>query len=170
MKSLEDILLLGDMRLYQYSTEVTPEEVRDLRSIITELHGLVLQFRSVYGAGRAIAAPQIGLMKRIICYNTTEPITIINPELSDFSNELIEVWDDCMSFPELLVRVRRHKKCKMTFRDLDWNQVQWDLEDDLSELFQHEVDHLNGILATERAIDNRSFRTIHRRKFLRTEM
>jgi peptide deformylase len=155
---LNDILLLGDERLYLPSTEVHPEEMEALTPSISGLHDLVLQFRRTYGKGRAIAAPQIGLRKRIICFNVTEPVTIINPVLSDFSDSLMELWDDCMSFPELLVRVRRHETCTMTFKDVDWNEVVWNLEGDLSELFQHEVDHLDGILATDRAIDHRSLR------------
>lgn len=155
---LDRILLLGDERLYQPSSEVNLEEIEALMPSIHELHDLVLEYRSVYGKGRAIAAPQIGLMKRIICYNTTAPVTIINPILDNYSDEMMEVWDDCMSFPGLLVRVQRHRRCRMTFRDLHWNEITWDLEDDLSELFQHEYDHLDGILATERAIDSRSFK------------
>ena len=156
--NLDQILLLGDKRLYEPSAEVLRNELGSLQSAISALHDLVIQFRARYGKGRAIAAPQIGLMKRIICYNVEKPVTIINPVLSEFSDEMIEVWDDCMSFPELLVRVRRHQTCTMTFRDSDWNLQVWKLADDLSELFQHEVDHLNGILATDRASDLRSFK------------
>lgn len=155
---LDQILKLGDKRLYIPSSEVLPDELDSLDSSITGMHNLVLQFRARYGKGRAIAAPQIGLHKRIICYHVDEPVTIINPVLSDFSNEFIELWDDCMSFPELLVRVRRHHSCTMTFRDPAWNLQVWNLAEDLSELFQHEVDHLDGILATDRALDLRSFR------------
>jgi peptide deformylase len=156
--TLDHILLLGDERLHKPSAPVEPDELDSLIPAISGLHDLVLQFRARYGKGRAIAAPQIGLMKRIICFNLKEPVTIINPAMSNFSEELMEVWDDCMSFPQLLVRVRRHKQCTLTFRDPDWNLIVWNLGDDLSELFQHEVDHLNGILATERAIDRRSFK------------
>jgi peptide deformylase len=160
--NLDQILLLGDERLYNPSDEVKQEELHSLEPAISELHDLVLQFRAEYGKGRAIAAPQIGLMKRIICYHVTEPITIINPVLSNLSEELIELWDDCMSFPKLLVKVRRYKACTMTFRDISWNLQEWDLVDDLSELFQHEIDHLDGILATDRAIDKRSVRIVSR--------
>jgi peptide deformylase len=160
--TLDQILLLGDDRLYRSSAEVRPEELKSLEPAIADLHDLVLQFRAEYGKGRAIAAPQIGLMKRIVCYHGTEPITIINPVLSNFSEELMELWDDCMSFPQLLVKVHRHKACTMTFRDINWNLHEWNLVDDLSELFQHEIDHLDGILATDRAIDKRSVRIISR--------
>jgi len=155
---LDQILKLGDDRLYIPSEVVTPEELGSLASSISDLHDLVLQFRAKYGKGRAIAAPQIGLMKRIVCYQVDNPVTIINPVLSDFSEELLELWDDCMSFPDLLVRVQRHRTCTMTFRDPAWNLQVWKLTDDLSELFQHEVDHLDGILATDRALDFRSFK------------
>jgi len=158
--TLNHILLLGDERLYRPSATVEPEELASLESTISDMHDLVLQFRARYGKGRAIAAPQIGLMKRIICFNARDPVTIINPVLSNFSEELMEIWDDCMSFPQLLVKVRRHKVCTLTFRDPDWNLIVWNLEGDLSELFQHEVDHLDGILATDRAIDKRSIKFV----------
>ena len=155
---LDQILLLGDTRLYERSTEVKLHELGSLQSEIDALHDLVVQFRSKYGKGRAIAAPQIGLMKRIICFNVEKPVTIINPVLSEFSDEMITLWDDCMSFPGLLVKVQRHRSCTMTFRDSSWNLQVWNLVDDTSELFQHEVDHLDGILATDRALNIRSFK------------
>lgn len=156
--TLSDILTLGDPRLYQTSAEVKPRELPDLIPAIDSMHNLVGQFRATYGKGRAIAAPQIGLLKRIVCYRAGQPVTLINPVISEPSQEMMEVWDDCMSFPQLLVRVSRHRSCTLTFRDPDWKEHEWRLEDGLSELFQHEVDHLNGILATDRAIDQRSFR------------
>ena len=63
-----------------------------------------------------------------------------------------------MSFPELLVKVRRHYSLRMHFRDKNWEEQVWDLEGDMAELLQHEYDHLDGILATMRAIDEKSFR------------
>ena len=99
---------------------------------------------------------QIGVSKRLIFWDTGQPQALINPILYDLSPETFELWDDCMSFPDLLVRVSRSKRCSVKFRDLDWNETVWHLEDALSELIQHECDHLDGILATQRAIDSRS--------------
>ena len=121
---------------------------------------VVLAFRAKYGAGRAIAAPQLGVMKRLVVMNVDKPIAFFNPELFDKSEELIELWDDCMSFPQLHVRLRRHRYCKMRFRDSNWEEQVWDLADDLSELMQHEIDHLDGVLATMHAIDPKSFKFI----------
>ncbi|MEO1804454.1 MAG: peptide deformylase [Bacteroidota bacterium] len=158
MMNLNNILKLGDPRLYQVSEPVHPEELAGLQPQIDALHDLVLQFRAKYSAGRAIAAPQIGLMKRIICLHIDEPITILNPTWTALSEEMIELWDDCMSFPDLFVKVKRHKRGTFTFFDPEWNQITWELSDDMSELMQHEYDHLDGILATQRAIDAQSFR------------
>lgn len=83
---------------------------------------------------------------------------MFNPELSDLSEELFELWDDCMSFPNLLAKVKRHKSLTIKFFDLNREKQVWHLQDELAELIQHEYDHLDGILATRRAIDNQSFR------------
>jgi peptide deformylase len=121
------------------------------------LHDTLLDFRATYGAGRAIAAPQIGVFKRLIYMYIDQPTVFINPHLDQLSDEMIDVWDDCMSFPTLLVKVKRHKSCRITFCDLEWREHVLNLVDDLSELLQHEYDHLDGILAVSRAIDAQSF-------------
>lgn len=157
MLHLSDVLLLGDPRLYQKCELVVPEEVPGLAPVIAGMANIVQEFQAKYGAGRAIAAPQVGVMKRLVVMNVTQPVAFFNPELFDCSEAMIEMWDDCMSFPNLLVRLRRHRFCKMRFRDLGWKEQVWDLPEDLSELMQHETDHLDGILATMRAIDAQSF-------------
>lgn len=157
MLHLSDVILLGDPRLYEICDPVKPEEVSALKPVIEGMANVVQEFQAKYGAGRAIAAPQVGVMKRLVVMNVKEPIAFFNPELFDCSAEMIEMWDDCMSFPNLLVRLRRHRYCKMRFRDLDWKEQIWELPEDLSELMQHEIDHLDGILATMRAIDAQSF-------------
>lgn len=155
---LDDMLMLGDPRLHAVSEAIHRDELPDVAGWAEGLDSIILQFRERYGAGRAVALPQMNVRKRLVCMHVDEPVVMINPELSDLSDEMIELWDDCMCFPRLLVRVRRHRSCTLTFRDMEWTEHTWELADDLSELLQHEVDHLNGILATQRAIDDRSFR------------
>jgi peptide deformylase len=155
--TIKDILLLGNPTLYEISEPVEREELSDVESICRDLHDTMMEFRRKYGAGRAIAAPQIGVMKRIIYIQIDAPQVFINPVLEDFSKEMIEVWDDCMCFPDLLVRVRRHKRCTIRYRSMNWEMQAMNLEGSLSELIQHECDHLDGILAISRAIDSRSF-------------
>ncbi len=160
MADLKKILLLGDPRLYNTSSDVKQDELPALMPIISELGDLVSTFRMKYARGRAIAAPQIGVFKRIIVLNIERPLPIINPVLHFPDHEMFEIWDDCMSFPNLLVRLKRYRKCTLNFKDIDWHEQKWHLEDDMSELMQHEYDHLDGILATQRAINDQSFRFI----------
>ena len=156
--SLDKILLLGDLRLYQVSEKVKKEELDLIKNDVEVLHQALMEYKAKYKAGRAIAAPQIGVFKRFIYMNIDEPVVIINPVLSDFSEEKIILWDDCFSFPNLLVKVQRSKSVTLRFVDADWNEQTWYLEDDMSELIQHEYDHLDGILATQRAMDDQSLK------------
>lgn len=156
---LDQVLKLGDPRLYEAAAPVLPEEVPALLPAAARMRELIFEFRRVYGAGRAIAAPQIGLMKRLVVWEARNgPALLFNPEFLMLSEEMFELWDDCMSFPNLLVRLRRHRSCTLRFRDADWQEQVWHLEDDLAELIQHEHDHLDGVLATQRALGPQAFR------------
>lgn len=155
---LNMILPLGDPRLYEKCEPVQEAEVPSLQPVIGDLHDILFEFRAKYNAGRAIAAPQIAVMKRLIYMHVTKPVVIFNPVLSNLSPEMFELWDDCMCFPNLLVRLRRHQSLTLTYRDENWKEQTLQLEDALSELIQHEYDHLEGILATQRALDSKSFR------------
>ena len=158
MKSLKDLLLLGDPRLYQLSEPVQKHDLAQLNDWIKDLDNVMKEIRKKYNFGRAIAAPQLGIMKRLVYMNIDGPHIFINPEFTYKSNETFELWDDCMSFPNLLVKVKRHKQVKLKYLDKDWQVQTLSLEGDMAELLQHEVDHLNGILCTMRAIDNKSFK------------
>lgn len=157
MKTLSDLLLLGDARLYETCPPILPEEKEEVAAWVADLHNVMQEVRAKYGFGRAIAAPQLGIMKRLIYMNIDKPVVFINPELVNLSDELFELWDDCMSFPNLLVKVKRHKSLTIKYLDENWVPQEWTMEDSLSELLQHEYDHLNGVLCTMRAIDEKSF-------------
>ncbi len=158
MKTLNDLLLLGDPRLYITCDPVLKSELLLVENWIKDLHNVMQDIRARYNFGRAIAAPQLGIMKQLIYMNIDKPVVFINPKLINFSDEMFELWDDCMSFPNLLVKVKRHKKLTITYLDENWKTQTWSMEDALSELLQHEYDHLNGVLCTMRAIDEKSFR------------
>lgn len=153
----KSILLLGNPELYQVCGEVTREELPWMEEVKEDLKDTLLAFRKRYGVGRAIAAPQIGVKKRVIYRHLDTPVLFINPRLEFPDEEEMEVMDDCMSFPDLLVRVRRYKRCVIHYRDEQWKECSLAFEGDMAELIQHEYDHLDGILATMRAIDDRAF-------------
>lgn len=158
MKTIQDLLVLGDERLYAVCEPVLPSDWDFLPQWIGDLDAVMKDFRIHYQYGRAIAAPQIGIMKRLIYMNLDQPLVFINPEIIEKSEEMFEVWDDCMSFPLLYVKVKRHTRIKVEYQNEKGEKKEWVMENDLSELFQHEFDHLNGILCTMRAIDQKSYK------------
>ncbi|HLO44375.1 MAG TPA: peptide deformylase [Leadbetterella sp.] len=158
MKTVNDLLVLGNPLLYEISEEVEPNELPLVNEWVRDLHDVMEDIRAKYNFGRAIAAPQLGIMKRLIYMNVDNPTVFINPKITNKSTEMFEVWDDCMCFPNLFVKVLRHKSIEIEYLDENWEKQAALFENDLSELFQHEFDHLEGILCTMRAIDSKSFR------------
>jgi peptide deformylase len=152
-----NILLLGDPRLRRVS-----EPVRNVSdpAYITEKHRLqttLEEFRASHGFGRAISAPQIGVPLRFIALHLDRAFTIANPVITWKSDETFTMWDDCMSFPWIMVRLRRHRSISLRYLDEHGRTREWlQLERSVSELLQHEIDHLDGILALDRALDRES--------------
>ena len=155
--AVREILLLGNPQLWQPSAPVIDVHARVTQEIISDLAATLGDFRARQGFGRAIAAPQIGAPQRIIFVNMGEPLPLINPSIVQASDEMMELWDDCFSFPDLMVRVRRNVEIQVSYTDEHGAAQRLTARHDLSELLQHEIDHLDGILATDRAIDARSF-------------
>lgn len=162
---VREILLLGNEALYEKSELVSQAELTEMAGVVKDLNDTLMAFRAEYGAGRAIAAPQIGVQKRLVYMHIEKPTVLINPVLRFPDGGMMEVMDDCMSFPGLYVRLMRHDRCVVQYRDMDWEEREMALEGDLSELIQHEYDHLDGILAVMRAKDERSLVMKKRPKF-----
>ena len=156
-KGLQDLLLLGDPRLYQVSEPVRESELPFVKDWVADLHQVMEAIRAKYRFGRGIAAPQLGIMKRLIYLNLDKPYIILNPEIVNPSAELFELWDDCMCFPNLLVKVKRHQSLTLHYRDENYQPQEWLVTDAISELVQHEYDHLEGILCTMRAMHAQAF-------------
>ena len=152
-------MVVGDPRLRELALEVG-DALPSLRPELALLHEVLAAFRQANGFGRAIAAPQIGIARRFIAMDLgSGRRTIVDPVVTWRSEESFELWDDCMSVPDRLVRVRRHRSISLDFRDEEGRPGRFErLPPDLSELLQHEIDHLDGILMLDRAIDPRSVR------------
>ncbi len=158
MEDPDKILLLGDPRLRQPCLPVTDFDSPEFREHGRRLKSALQRFRDEHGFGRAIAAPQIGIPLRMIAMNLGEgTFLLVNPELTNPTAERFTLWDDCMSFPWLLVRLERHLSVDLRYRDERGDPTsRLRVEQDVSELLQHEVDHLDGILALDRAMDRDS--------------
>ena len=148
------VLLVGDPHLRRLAAPVSRAEP-SLMDDVAALHATLARFRAEHGFGRAIAATQIGVVRRFIALNLGEgPFTMFDPEIVWRSGETFTLWDDCMSFPFLLVRVARDVSISVEFEDGAGCRQRWDrLDRATSELLQHEIDHLDGVLALDRAVD-----------------
>ena len=140
----------------------------DLAGEIGEMHRVLAAFRARSGFGRAISAPQIGVTKRVIAINLgARPFYLINPVIAWRSEAMFEVWDDCLSIPDQIVRVLRHRAVSVDYQDEQGRARHWRIRSDsLSELIQHEIDHLDGVLMLARAIDDDSIRPASERQQL----
>ena len=102
--------------------------------------------------GVGLAAPQIGKNIRVVIVNTKEgPICVINPVITKKS--LIRETDEegCLSVPGTFGRVKRHKNISCTFTDREGNSIKVEAKGYMARIFQHEIDHLNGILFIDKA-------------------
>ncbi|HXI47379.1 MAG TPA: peptide deformylase [Steroidobacteraceae bacterium] len=150
---MSGILQLGDPRLRLTSAKVAhddPQLPQDLRDLAAALQS----FRKEHRWGRAVAAPQLGIAKRAIVFDIgAGPFFVLNPAVDWLSAETFELWDDCMCMPSIAVKVTRACSLTRSFVDEFMRPTRLDrVSPELSELIQHELDHLDGILLTDRMI------------------
>ena len=152
------ILQLGDPLLRKVSA-VVPQPAHASR-VWHDLRDTLHEFQRTHGFGRGISAVQIGVLERIV-YLEFEgtPYCLINPEWEYMSPEKFELWDDCFSFPDLLVRLERSEIVRLRYFDEHGSRCQLEATGAFSELIQHEMDHLEGVLAVDRALPGNSLST-----------
>jgi peptide deformylase len=148
--TIHRIRMLGDPVLRTRCEPIAKPRSTAVRVIVDDLRDTLRDFQSRFGYGRAIAAPQIGAPVRIVYMEMDKPWVLINPEIVDVGNEDFTVWDDCFSFPALLVRVSRAWRVKVRYQDVKGEVLTIEVEGDRAELLQHEIDHLDGVLAVDR--------------------
>ena len=161
--AIRTVLQLGDPGLREIACRVEDPAAPEIRAIVEDLSDTLAYWKSTTGYGRAIAAPQIGAGVRVIFLQLpgAEPWPLANPEIIERSKEKIVVWDACLSFLSIFMQVERHRDIAVRYQDLqgEWHQIQAGEERNLSELLQHEIDHLDGILAVDRITDIRTMCT-----------
>jgi peptide deformylase len=160
--AIQRILQLGDPTLRQVSRPV--EDLAAARSTAADLVDTLRDCRQRTGYGRAICAVQIGQLERVIVVDLDSdlfprPWVLVDPSIVERSEGTMEVWDACLSFLTIFFKVTRHEWIRVRCRDLEgaWREVR--LDGDLAELLQHELDHLDGVLAIDRMTDVRTMCT-----------
>jgi peptide deformylase len=154
------VLQLGDPMLRESCARVPDPTAVDIRELVCDLADTLAYWRAETGYGRGIAAPQIGVLQRVIFLKLpgAEPWPLINPEIVKRSDEKIIVWDACLSFLSIFMQVERYREITVRYQNLSGETLEFAAgeEKNLSELLQHEIDHLDGILAIDRVIDTKT--------------
>jgi peptide deformylase len=143
-----NIRVFGDPVLKQRATEIT-----DINGAIARLADDM--FATLYDAhGAGLAAPQIGVQKRLFVYDIDdEPIVIVNPTISESRGEWTYL-EGCLSVPGLSWEIVRPKEVLLTGYDLDGNEIQVEADELEARVFQHELDHLDGVLLLDHLDDD----------------
>ncbi len=141
-----DIRLIGDPVLRQRASEVTDVDGKLARladDMVTTMYD---------APGIGLAAPQVGVQKRLFVYDLGDgdgPQTIINPEIREAAGE----WgyeEGCLSIPGLTFELVRPRQVHLVGYDLHGNEISIEADELLARCFQHELDHLDGVLFIER--------------------
>ena len=163
--AVRNILQLGNPELREKCARVTAPAASEITTLIDDLRDTLAHSRETTGYGRGIAAPQIGALQRVIFIKLPEAtrrleafargVALINPEIVARSEEKMLVWDACLSFLCIFMQVERHKSVTVRYADTTGapRELHADAAGDLSELLQHEIDHLDGILCIDRVKD-----------------
>jgi len=126
-------------------------------SAITEINGKVARlvddmFDTLYDSdsGIALAAPQIGVQKQIVVWDIDDqPMALINPVVVESDGEWV-YSEGCLSIPDLYVDILRPNQVLVRGLDIDGNEVEIEASELMGRMFQHEIDHLNGVLMFDR--------------------
>jgi peptide deformylase len=155
--AIRRILQLGDPLLRAHSRPVSPAEAAP---ILTDLRDTLHDFQRTHGFGRGISAVQIGELARVVYLEVDgQAYSLVNPAFTFQSPEKFRLWDDCFSFPHLMVWLERSERVTLRYQDENGGDQTLDAQGALAELLQHELDHLDGILTIDHAVDRDSLST-----------
>lgn len=147
MSSPYQVRVFGDPVLRKVAEEVTNVDGKLVKLVDDMLDTMYAE------PGIGLAAPQVGVQRRLFVYDVGEgPEAIVNPVISESSGE----WtyeEGCLSVPGLFWEIVRPKEIHLTGYDLDGNEVSIEADELLSRLFQHELDHLEGIMLIDHLDD-----------------
>lgn len=145
--AIRKIRKMGDPILRKRSREV--ENIDD--RILDLLEDMAETMYDDQGVG--LAAPQIGILKRLVTIDVGDGlIKLINPKIIESCGESIDV-EGCLSVPDFNGTVKRAAEVKVEYLDIDGNKQIVEASDLFARCLQHEIDHLDGILFTDKYIE-----------------
>lgn len=134
-----------------------------IRELITQMENATLEWEASrdHEVGVALAAVQIDVHKRVVVirnnFDNKEDKTFqifINPEIVKYTGKIIEDFEGCLSVKDIYGKVPRYEKVKVKAKDINNKDVRITAEGFLARVFQHEIDHTNGMLFVDRIKDN----------------
>ena len=154
-----DVIRMGHPMLKQKAKEVADPTDPKIHQIVADMMATIDKLGSENIAG--LAAPQVNIPLRILLFqvpdrkaNGTEAIlpftVVINPKIEPISEEKELGWEGCISIPNLVGEVRRHKHIKYSYQTLNGETITREATDFHARVVQHETDHLDGTLYIER--------------------
>lgn len=150
--AVREVLQLGDPDLRRSCRPVGDRD--DLAPLLDDLADTLAHWRETTGYGRGIAAPQIGVDLRVVHCDLGEPWTLVDPRIVARSEEQWSPWDACLSVSlAFFGRVTRSRWIEIAWEDPSGRTHRERAEGDRAELLQHELDHLDGLLFTDRLVD-----------------
>jgi peptide deformylase len=158
--TVREVVAIGDPVLRERGRELSTEEIAspEIQELIDDL---IETRRATHGAG--IAANQVGEAVRVAVveveegnprypYKPPEPLTVmVNPTIEPLGDEMVEINEGCLSVPDLRGSLRRHLAVRVRYLDRDGKESELVRRGLTAGTFQHEVDHLDGILFVDRA-------------------
>ena len=161
--AIQPILQLGDPRLFKVASKVSKFNQPELNNLIEDMFDTMI---AEDGAG--LAAPQIGIALRVVIFgfdsnprypdNNAVPKTIlINPTITPLSEEKEDGWEGCLSVPGMRGLVSRYKHIRYSGFDASGTAIEVEAQGFHARVVQHECDHLDGIIYTQRLSDPLKF-------------
>jgi peptide deformylase len=156
-ENILEIIKLGNPILKKESILIKNHKSLEIKLLVENMTATLIKSNGV-----GLAAPQIGENIRVIAYTIPDivadesipegiPITfMINPVIQPVEEEMEEDWEGCLSLPGLMGLVPRYTSIKVTYEDLDGETITITAKDFHARVLQHEIDHLDGVIYTER--------------------
>lgn len=144
---------MSNLEVIKYPDPVLKKKSEEVKEITPEIRKLIEEMVSVMGKdkGVGLAAPQVGISKRIIVFETGEGITaLINPKITKRGKKKFIDIEGCLSFPDIWIKVKRSEKVEIEAQDILGREIKLAASMMSARVLQHELDHLDGILFIDR--------------------
>lgn len=131
--------------------ELVPEVTGEIRALIARMHAAMLEAKGVGLAANQVGKDlQIFVIDKKIAEEHKVPDAYINPEMNEFSRDKDEAEEGCLSLPGFWHEIKRSKKVRIKALDEHGNKIKLKARGFLARVFQHEYDHLQGMLIKDR--------------------